>query len=139
MLCFSILTTRERCIKNREHLWLWLDIWVRPMLCFSINLREASSLLLYRSPSIFRFHTVVGKFQFHVLFYSILFFSFREKIFQIHNVSTLSLSESFYYLPSVFWFLILVSYSRVFRFIVFMRSKFGQSWLIYNLGLLSFD
>ena len=52
---------------------------------------------------------------------------------------SLSLSESFYYLPSVFWFFILVSYSKVFRFIVFMRSKFGQSWLIYNLGLLSFD
>ena len=53
----------------------------------------------------------------------------REKIFQIHNVSTLSLSlcESFYYLPFVFRFLILVSYSRAFRFIEFMRSKFGQS------------
>ena len=40
---------------------------------------------------------------------------------------SLSLSESFYYLASVFRFFILVSYSRVFRFIVFMRSKFGQS------------
>ena len=106
------------------------------------NLREASLLLLDQSPSIFRFHTVVfGKFQFHVMFYSIfiLFYLFGlifglldKKVVeqaQATKGKDISNPQCFYSL-SLSIFLLFAFCFSVFRF---------QNLGIYNLGLLSFN